>query len=138
MARTRDRLSSRDEERSPKYAGSGPRGTLTKAEAAELLAEHKASGLSLAAFARKRGIGVERLRWWQRTPGRRVARRGRVSNAVRLLPVRVRKTVEAAPPPTGTQDIFELALGDGRAVRMTSAFDAAGLRRLLSVLREVT
>jgi hypothetical protein len=110
---------------------------LTKAEAAELLAEHKASGLSLAAFARKRGIGVERLRWWQRTPGR-LARRGRVSNAVRLLPVRVRKTVEAAPRPTGTQDIFELALGDGRAVRMTSAFDAAGLRRLLSVLREVT
>lgn len=136
MARTQDKLSSRDSERSPKYVGSGPRGTLTKAEAAELLAEHRESGLSLAAFARKRGIGAERLRWWLRAPGLGVTRPRRGSNAVRLLPVRVRRTVEAARS-TGTQDIFELALGDGRAVRMTSDFDADGLRRLLSVLREV-
>jgi hypothetical protein len=38
-------------------------------EAQEVLAEWRASGLSLGRFARERGLGVERLRWWKKRLG---------------------------------------------------------------------
>lgn len=38
-------------------------------EAQEVLAEWRASGVSLGRFARERGLGVERLRWWKKRLG---------------------------------------------------------------------
>jgi transposase len=47
------------------------------------------------------------------------------------VPVNV--LADDAPPPA---DALEVALGDGRVVRVRPGFDAATLRRLLAVLRE--
>lgn len=38
-------------------------------EAQAVLAEWRASGLSLGRFARERGLGAERLRWWKKRLG---------------------------------------------------------------------
>ena len=38
-------------------------------EAQAVLVEWRASGLSLGRFARERGLGVERLRWWKKRLG---------------------------------------------------------------------
>lgn len=38
----------------------------TKAEASEVLTAWKKSGLPLGTFARERGVGAERLRWWRK------------------------------------------------------------------------
>lgn len=48
----------------PPFRGSGPGGTLTEADARKLLDEHARSGLSLNAFAARRGLSGERLGWW--------------------------------------------------------------------------
>jgi hypothetical protein len=38
-------------------------------EAQEVLKEWRASGLALGRFARQRGLGAERLRWWKKRLG---------------------------------------------------------------------
>jgi hypothetical protein len=138
MARRWNEGAARESRRSPRYEGSGPHGTLTETEAQQLLGEHEASGESLAAFARSRGIGVERLRWWQRRFGGTTRRRAS-DRPVRLLPVRVRAT-KASTSLRGaavTADAsFEVTLPGGRSVRVPAGFEAESLRRLLAVLTE--
>ncbi len=38
----------------------------TEAEAQEVLEAYEASGLSVAEFARRHGLGAQRLRWWKK------------------------------------------------------------------------
>jgi hypothetical protein len=94
----------------------------------------------LAQFARDAGIGVDRLRWWQRQFAAKP--RTRATQApIRLLPVRVRgATVSEAPIKTlcAIAPAFDLELPDGRAVRVPADFDPASLKRLLAVLSGVT
>src|SRR4051794_27001002 len=64
----------------------------TKAEAREGLAAWKKSGLPLGAFARERGIGAERLRWWSKrlSEATTVKRKGKKkAMAVRLVPAMI-------------------------------------------------
>ena len=64
----------------------------TKAEARQLLTEWKKSGLPLGTFARERGIGAERLRWWrQRLSEATTAKRKgkKKAPAVRLVPAMI-------------------------------------------------
>lgn len=62
----------------------------TKAEARQALTEWKKSGLPLGTFARERGIGAERLRWWRKRLSQTVPvkRKKRVA-AVRLVPAMI-------------------------------------------------
>lgn len=94
----------------------------TPAEIASIVAQFHASGLSRRDFARRHDIGVGSLaRWLQRqsTPPK-------APKFVRVVPV-------APPTPLSW---FELALPDGRRLRIPSGCDETALRSLLGVLSE--
>ena len=62
----------------------------TKAEARQALAKWKKSGLPLGTFARGRGIGAERLRWWRKRLSQTVpVKRKKTAEAVRLVPAMI-------------------------------------------------
>ena len=62
----------------------------TKAEARQVLAAWRKSGLPLGAFARERGVGAERLRWWRKRLSEPAAvKRKKKATAVRLVPASV-------------------------------------------------
>lgn len=88
-----------------------------------LLAEQEASGLSVAAFARERGVPT-----WTLYDGRRRLRKrkGRAKGAD-FVQVHVRP-VQLPPSP------IEVDLKTGIRVRVPAGFDADELRRLLGVL----
>ena len=124
-----------------RYEGRGRNGTLTRPEAKVLLKEQRASGGSFADFARERGIGVERLRWWKK----QLVKRSRAAPApdtnVRLLPVRVRPAraalVESDASGEAAASTFDVRIGGGAlSVRVPAEFDAWALRRLLATLTE--
>ena len=59
----------------------------TKAEAREVLAAWKKSGLPLGTFARERGVGAERLRWWRkRLSATAPVKKKKKPTAARLVP----------------------------------------------------
>lgn len=60
--------------------------------AAGVLHDLERSSLSMAAFARQRGFGVQRLRWWRA----RLRRLGHAPRVIELVPIR-----PAAPVVTG-------------------------------------
>jgi hypothetical protein len=62
----------------------------TKAEAREVLAAWKKSGLPLGTFARERGVGAERLRWWRKRLSKAAPmKRKKKAAPARLVPVAV-------------------------------------------------
>jgi len=63
----------------------------TKAEAREVLAAWKKSGLPLGTFARERGVGAERLRWWRKRLNATapVKKRKKKAAPVRLVPAEI-------------------------------------------------
>jgi hypothetical protein len=62
----------------------------TKAEAGEVLAAWKKSGLPLGTFARERGVGAERLRWWRKRLSEAApVKRKKKATTARLVPVKV-------------------------------------------------
>jgi hypothetical protein len=62
----------------------------TKKEARQVLAAWKKSGLPLGTFARERGVGAERLRWWRkRLSETATVKRKKKVTAVRLVPAAV-------------------------------------------------
>jgi len=62
----------------------------TKTEAREVLAAWKKSGLPLGTFARERGVGAERLRWWRkRLSETTTVKRKKKATTVRLVPATV-------------------------------------------------
>ena len=116
------------------YVGRGPSGTLTEQDARELLAEFSTSGLSLAAFARARGLHPQRLGWWKTQLARRAAQPepapSELPAAPTFLPIHV-----AAPAPVARLAVpFEVVLPDGRIVRVPQDFAAPALAELLAVL----
>lgn len=101
--------------------------TFTAAGIRHLLAEHEDSELSLAAFAREKGIAPYRLY--------DARRRSRLQHQNRDLPgreafaeVRVNDTTLPTSAP------LELTLPSGYAIRIGHDFDEVTLRRLLGVL----
>jgi transposase-like protein len=94
----------------------------TPAEIANIVAQYHASGLSRRDFARRHGINVGSLaRWLQRKPT--------APSAPKFVRV-VAAAVPAAPV------WFELALPDGRRLRIPAGCDETALRSLLGVLTE--
>jgi len=100
----------------------------SSAELIRLLEEHKSSGLSLAEFARQRGIPAHRL-YWARRKGRTSAKKTEQQIAgTEFREVVVRDGATHRPGP------LELRLPSGISVGLTRDFDEVTLRRLLGVL----
>jgi transposase len=102
----------------------------TEAEAQTVLEAYEASGLSVAEFARRHGLGPQRLRWWKK---RRAEGAG---PALSFVPVHV-----AAPPTREAQRApgaasMEVLLARGRRIRVEPGFDADALARLVRALEE--
>jgi transposase len=90
-----------------------------------LLSEWQASGFSISVFCARRRLPAASFYAWRRELKRRDAQRAA------FVPVHV---LADATAPRG--DSLELVLAGGRTVRVPPSFDAATLRRLLSVLEE--
>lgn len=96
----------------------------TAEQAATVLAAAEESGLTAREFAVRCGLDPQRLtRWQQQLAGARLADRTFVE--ITTVPV------------VGTSASgFEVALCNGRVVRVRAGFDAGELRRLLAVVDE--
>ena len=102
--------------------------TVRAREMAGVLQEWARSGLSQAAFARRRGMPAGTLAWW----GHQLRRQG--VSASRRPGVPFVEVVAPAPPAAPAPSPFEVVLGGEVTVRVPPAFDAAALRQLLGVL----
>src|SRR5207247_286634 len=91
----------------------------SEAQASAALSEHKESGLSLAAFARRQG-------WRARLNDHSQEQ----SAPVRLVPVTIRPTPASSSLPPG----IELEIRGGRLLRMAGPFDPDLLVRLVRAL----
>ena len=92
----------------------------------QVLAELRASGLSVAAFARERGLSAWTIYDWRR---RLREQSGGARNELDLVKVTV-----AAPAPAPQASTIAVELEAGHRVYVPAGFDAAELRRLLEVL----
>jgi len=94
----------------------------TPAEISAMIAQYHASGLSRRDYAKHHGVALATLaRWLQRTP----------TEPDTTKFVRVIAATTPAPPAW-----FELAMPDGRRLRIPAGCDPAALRSLLGVLAE--
>ncbi len=123
----------------------GTRSSWNEAAARDFVEQLQSSGETVAAFARERGLNAWTLYEWRRRlgvrppqrlstmhqPGAQVA----VPTHSAFLPVRV--TAQPTPPVASAEPL-EVVLAGGRRVRVPSNFDDAALRRLVSVLEEVS
>jgi transposase-like protein len=91
-------------------------------DARAVVAAWRASGQSVAAFARHHGVQRRRIARW--------IRRLETAAAVHFHPVRVTGAADTNPTP-GT---IEIELPSGERIRLPRGFDADDLRRLFSVL----
>jgi transposase-like protein len=87
--------------------------------------EWQTSGLSVRAFCARRGLAESLFYAWRRRLEERAAARPA------FLPVHI-----VADQAAAAGNALEVVLADGRSVRVAAGFDAATLRRLLSVLEE--
>lgn len=101
------------------------RRTLTPREAEGLVREQASSGVSLAAFARQRGIPAYRL---YEARNRLARRRREAPSSNDFQPLHVVDTVQEGGAPV------ELVLPAGLLIRVGRDFDEVAMRRLLGVL----
>jgi len=96
-------------------------------DARAALAAHRASGLSLAGFARRHGLTVQRLRWWRQ----RLTSPASVTTpaAPQWLPVAL-----LPAPASGPAAALEVVVRGGQVIRVPADFDPAQLRRVVAVL----
>ena len=99
------------------------RARVTAAEADALLEEQKASGLSIAAFAKAKDVPA-----WSIYNARARARRKAMTQFAEV------SVVPSLSSPSPRQPELELVLPSGLTLRVPSDFDEVVLRRLLGVL----
>ena len=102
----------------------------TEGEAQAVLEEYEASGLSVAEFARRHGLGPQRLRWWKKR------RAEQESPALSFVPVHVAAPQSRAARKTAEGASMEVVLASGRRIRVEPGFDAGELTRLVRALEE--
>lgn len=110
----------------------------TEREARQTLAEQRKSGMTVAAFAKKRGLVPERLYWWQRKlkPAGKVrcgtkqaaAATARAMEFAEVVPMVAREGCG------GNEERFEVLLSNGRRVLVPRGFAAPDMQRLVAVL----
>ncbi len=99
-----------------------------RAEMRELLQELDNSGVTVAEFARRRGVNANRIYW-----ARRQARAAAAPTSAPAVSDFGELVVAAAPSPRRAAAI-ELRVPSGAVVDVQRDFDEATLRRLLGVL----
>jgi hypothetical protein len=108
----------------------------SEAEAARILDEADASGLSDTAYGPKAGVTSQRLSWWRQRLGRRRPRSGaKVLPVSTFVEVRVRE--KAAVPEIGQareRREIEIRLANGRSVVVPASLDLELLGRLLATV----
>jgi hypothetical protein len=109
---------------------------VTRDEWAKRVERWKDNGLTAKEFASELGVNPRSLVFWKWQLGKAVAKAPKESSA----PATSRSTatlplVELSAP---TLSHFELELAGGRRLTIPSTFDADALRRLISVLEEVS
>lgn len=102
----------------------------SRAESEELVREFEASGLTRRAFCAGRGLSVATLDKYRRRVGE--AKAGRVGREGRLVAVEVMPDISASKMGSA----LWVELGNGRRIGVGSGFDAATMKRLLSVLEQ--
>ena len=100
----------------------------THDEIAEILRDHRRSGLSLLAFARKEGLCYASLMRWrsQHHEGTSVRASSNLGADPRFVPVQIESE--------GWSGDYVLSWPAGRSLKIPPQFDPEALRRLLSVL----
>ena len=101
---------------------------LTPKEKAEILREHRRSGLSLLAFARKHGLCYSSLLRWRGGQGHGVHVLAPPDTQAdpRFVPVKIEGEVLSGD--------YVLSWATGRSLKIPRQFEADSLRRLLAVL----
>ena len=101
---------------------------LTSKEKAEILKEHRRSGLSLLAFAEKHGLCYTSLLRWSCRPGNgaNVPVPSDTEADPRFVPVKIEGEVLGGD--------YVLIWASGRSLKIPRQFETDSLRRLLSVL----
>ncbi|KYF61921.1 transposase [Sorangium cellulosum] len=106
----------------------------TRMEWAERVARWERSGLSAEKFARREGYKPKQLYWWRwklRADEPSQPAPSSLTEAPRFLPVHVvADTLPVAAEP------IEIALPNGRVVRVRPGFDPATLERVLALAAE--
>jgi lambda repressor-like predicted transcriptional regulator len=103
----------------------------TPKEQAEILSEHRRSGLSLLAFARKHGLCYASLLRWRSRQGKGVNVLVAADTEVdpRFVPVKIEGEVWSAD--------YVMSWPCGRSLQIPPGFETESLRRLLTVLEGV-
>jgi transposase len=101
-----------------------------RAEWTQRIRRWQASGLTAREFAEREGLREQSLAWWKWKLGSAVSESA-VSASTTFLPVRV---VDISPVPVPAAEAFEVALPNGRVVRVPPSFDDATLERLLAIV----
>jgi transposase-like protein len=103
----------------------------TSKEKAEILKEHRRSGLSLLAFAGKHGLCYASLLRWRSRPrqGAKVLVSPATGADPRFVPVKIESEVLSGP--------YVLSWVGGRSLKIPLQFEPDSLRRLLAVLEGV-
>ena len=100
----------------------------SRPETSQQLADLDASGLTVAEFARQRGISADRLYWARRQARAAAKKRGEPATTREFTEV----VVSDLPSPAAAS--IELRLPTGIAIGVSADFDEVTLRRLLGVL----
>ncbi len=117
----------------------------TRAEWTERVKRWKRSGLSAGEFARREGLKAKQLHWWNWNLSTSAA--APPPDEPRFLPVRVVSAPSPAPAPAPSTPTalvmaspsspattaIEIALPNGRLVRVPPGFDPATLERVLAI-----
>ncbi|CAN96792.1 transposase [Sorangium cellulosum So ce56] len=106
----------------------------TRVEWAERVERWERSGLSAEKFARREGYKPKQLYWWRwklRADGPSQPAPASLAEAPRFLPVHV--MADASPV---AAEPIEIALPNGRVVRVRPGFDPAQLERVLALAAE--
>jgi hypothetical protein len=103
----------------------------THKEIAGILRDHRCSGLSLLAFARKEGLCYASLLRWRSRPrqGANVLGSSDCGAGPRFVPVKIESE--------GVSGDYILSWPAGRSLKIPRQFETDALRRLLSVLEAV-
>lgn len=99
-------------------------------DARAALDAHATSGLTLAAFARERGLNIKRLYRWRARLAGSTPTVGPATEPPRFLPVRLVDVAQRAPD-------LEVVTSSGVRVRVPVGFDVDALASVLRVLDEV-
>ncbi|MDC0678998.1 IS66 family insertion sequence element accessory protein TnpA [Sorangium atrum] len=108
----------------------------TRVEWADRVERWERSGLSAEKFARREGYKPKQLYWWRwklRADRPSHPSPSSLTEAPRFLPVHVVTDASVAAP-----EPIEIALPNGRVVRVRPGFDPATLERVLALAAEET